>query len=243
MAQYQTGNVAVTNGSVNVTGSAEVDWSAIAANNLFQVVDDPLTYMIQSVNPVAKTLVLQSPYQGLTSGAATYAIHLDYTPRFSLPLPGQGDIGTRGLIRRAFQIIDQFLGTGSGGGGSVSSIFGRVGAVVAVAGDYTLDKITDTATYVRFLATERSKLTGIAAGAEVNRLLASQAQAEAGTDNATDMSPLRTKQAITALAPSVSNAVLPGTAPNNVTALWAGSQASYDSLPSKGSTTLYIITG
>ncbi|MBL9187929.1 MAG: hypothetical protein JNK23_10650 [Opitutaceae bacterium] len=50
-------------------------------------------------------------------------------------------------------------------------------------------------------ASDKTKLDGIAAGAQVNRALASQAEAEAGTDNTKDMTPLRVAQAIAALAP------------------------------------------
>ena len=51
-------------------------------------------------------------------------------------------------------------------------------------------------------SSDKSKLDGIAAGAQVNRTIATQAQAEAGTDNSRDMTPLRTKQAIEKLAPT-----------------------------------------
>ena len=47
---------------------------------------------------------------------------------------------------------------------------------------------------------DKDKLDGIAAGAEVNRALASQAEAEAGTENTKGMTPLRTAEAIAALA-------------------------------------------
>jgi hypothetical protein len=45
-------------------------------------------------------------------------------------------------------------------------------------------------------AADKSKLEGISAGAQVNRGLSTQAQAEAGEDHSTDMTPLRVKQAI-----------------------------------------------
>jgi hypothetical protein len=45
-------------------------------------------------------------------------------------------------------------------------------------------------------AADKSKLDGISAGAQVNRGLSTQAQAEAGEDHTTDMTPLRVKQAI-----------------------------------------------
>ncbi|GBG11328.1 hypothetical protein PAT3040_06129 [Paenibacillus agaridevorans] len=50
---------------------------------------------------------------------------------------------------------------------------------------------------------ERTKLGGIATGAQVNRVIATQAQAEAGTDNATDMTPLRVSQAVAAVSTSI----------------------------------------
>jgi hypothetical protein len=45
-------------------------------------------------------------------------------------------------------------------------------------------------------ASDKSKLDGIEAGAQVNPAIASQAEAETGTDNAKTMTPLRTAQAI-----------------------------------------------
>lgn len=57
---------------------------------------------------------------------------------------------------------------------------------------------TDATTLARGMmsAADKTKLNGIATGAQVNRSIATQAQAEAGTDNTTDMTPLRTKQAM-----------------------------------------------
>ena len=45
-------------------------------------------------------------------------------------------------------------------------------------------------------STDKAKLDGIGAGAQANRAIATQAQAEAGIDNGTDMTPLRTAQAV-----------------------------------------------
>jgi hypothetical protein len=65
-----------------------------------------------------------------------------------------------------------------------------------------VDKITGKGLSTEdYTTAEKTKLTGIATGAQVNRTIATQAQAEAGTDNATDMTPLRVAQAIAALAP------------------------------------------
>lgn len=51
---------------------------------------------------------------------------------------------------------------------TVTSFAGRTGAVTAKAGDYAADLILDAPTKVIMTATERSKLAGIQAGAQVN---------------------------------------------------------------------------
>lgn len=55
--------------------------------------------------------------------------------------------------------------------------------------------------------TERNKLKGIQTGAQVNRTIATRAQAEAGTDNTTVMTPLSTKQATDLTQTSVSKKI------------------------------------
>jgi hypothetical protein len=66
-------------------------------------------------------------------------------------------------------------------------------------GAVTAAKLADEA----FTAADAAKLDGIEAGAQVNRSIASQGEAEGGADNTKDMTPLRTAQAIAALAPGV----------------------------------------
>lgn len=73
-------------------------------------------------------------------------------------------------------------------GGADQITLASIGAVPAVSGkglstnDFTTDLL--------------NKLNGIAAGAQVNRAISSQAQAQAGMDNSTVMTPLRVKEAI-----------------------------------------------
>jgi len=63
----------------------------------------------------------------------------------------------------------------------VISVFGRQGTVIANTGDYNAGQITETTGAKIMTAAERTKLSGIAAGAEVNPSVPSQAQAEAGS--------------------------------------------------------------
>jgi hypothetical protein len=58
------------------------------------------------------------------------------------------------------------LPTGSGSG-DVASVFGRTGAVVAQSGDYDASEITETADAKIMTAAERTKLAGIATGANL----------------------------------------------------------------------------
>lgn len=102
---------------------------------------------------------------------------------------------------------------------AVSSVAGKTGAVTLSASDVGLGNVTNVAqapaTHVGasgssahpdattsasgfMTAVMVTKLNGIATSATVNRTQATQAQAEAGTDSTTDMSPLRVAQAITA---------------------------------------------
>lgn len=81
----------------------------------------------------------------------------------------------------------------------------KLDSVQAGANKYThpsthsLDIITETDTKKIMTSAERKKLSEIAEGAQVNRTIATTEQAEAGTDNTTAMTPLRTKQAINKL--------------------------------------------
>ena len=90
-----TGTVSVENGSANVTGDGDVVWTNVVAGDSFKVDGDSASYVIDSVNIPAKTLVLTTSYAGTTGGGKNYAIWngdtllwTDATPdyeKFSLP--------------------------------------------------------------------------------------------------------------------------------------------------------------
>jgi|GEM_PF-2995369 len=65
--------------------------------------------------------------------------------------------------------------------------------------DVEVTRLASSTEAGRMSAADKVKLTGIAAGAQVNRAIATQAQAQAGTDNTTDMTPLRAKQLLNTL--------------------------------------------
>ena len=95
---------------------------------------------------------------------------------------GSVEVKDDGTTTVSVATILDFIGSGvtvtdSGGGvasitisagpQSVDSVFGRTGTVVAVSGDYDADEITETATNKIMTATERTKLAGIEALADV----------------------------------------------------------------------------
>lgn len=98
-----------------------------------------------------------------------------------------------------------FRSTYPDSGVSVNALMGRIDASadnylrpVALASVTAQLGAATTGAQGMMSAADKSKLDGVEAGADVNRAIASLAQAQAGTDNTTVMTPLRTKQAIDA---------------------------------------------
>jgi hypothetical protein len=89
------------------------------------------------------------------------------------------------------------------------------------SGPQSADTIEDGTTNKAYTAAEQTKLAGIETGAQVNRAIASQAEAEAGLANDKDMTPLRVKQAIQALA-ATGNVTNNGTLTDNYIVMGGG---------------------
>ena len=89
------------------------------------------------------------------------------------------------------------------GSGAVSSVHGRIGVVIGQAGDYTADEITDTAAKVLMTAAERTKLGGVAVGAQVNPTRITAAEKAAGTSvTLRGFAPVDVRDMVTAFAAS-----------------------------------------
>lgn len=90
-----SGTVTVTDTTANVSGDVDADWTNVVAGDLFQVDGDDDSYIIDSVNIPAKTLILTTDYDGTTGAGNGYVIWdadtlfwIDATPQyeeFSLP--------------------------------------------------------------------------------------------------------------------------------------------------------------
>jgi hypothetical protein len=121
MAQYQIGTVVATNGSAVVTGvdpddpdtMAEMLWdSEVQAGDLFYIKDDPVAYVVQTVDSDTQ-LTLTANYQGTTvvpAGeplqGAVYAVHRDFSTNYNFPMPSAQDIGLPVFLRLAMIDID-----------------------------------------------------------------------------------------------------------------------------------------
>src|SRR3546814_4780375 len=78
------------------------------------------------------------------------------------------DLGTTGQVLRKTSSVDNDTAWGNPAAAPVDSVFGRTGAVVAASGDYNAGQISETTGAKIMTSAERSKLAGIAVGAEVN---------------------------------------------------------------------------
>jgi hypothetical protein len=96
---------------------------------------------------------------------------------------------------------------------SVISVFGRLGAVTAQAGDYTADQINETTGSKIMTAAERTKLAGLAAVA--------------------------TSGAYTDLTGKPT--IIDSTGPLSVLHLWGGTESQHTALSSKDTNTLYFL--
>jgi len=129
-----------------------------------QLLEVPADAVVDSVNKIMMLPDERLKLAGIEEGAA------------ALPIPVSGEERTEGTSTeiRSFTPEDiavmaaAFGSGGGGGGGAVSSVFGRIGAITAQNGDYNAGQITDTGSKVLMTVAERTKLSGIADGAEVN---------------------------------------------------------------------------
>ena len=124
MSQYQVGTVEVTNGSAIVTAvdpdapnvyAAQLWLAEVTAGDLFYIAEDPVAYVVQTVNSNTQ-LTLASSYQGATVTAAgtplvgaSYAVHRDFSTNYAFPLTSQGDIGIPVIVQLVIIDLDTEL--------------------------------------------------------------------------------------------------------------------------------------
>ena len=106
--KYNTGTVAVTNGSPAVTGSGTL-WvtgpSPIKVGQLFTVAGDGVFYAVGAIASDT-SLTLTANYAGVTNAAAGYTIVQSFTTNYNFPYPDIGDVQTATILKQALNQID-----------------------------------------------------------------------------------------------------------------------------------------
>ena len=131
-----------------------------------------------------------------TNGSAYYLSRSNHSGTQS------ADTIVDGSTNKAYTAAEQAKLAAIAPGSTANDTDANLRARSSHTGTQSADTITDGSTNKAYTAAEQTKLAEIEAGAQVNRSIASQAEAEAGADNTKDMTPLRVAQAIAALAPA-----------------------------------------
>ena len=121
----------------------------------------PNDYTVAQVTGAAGYAVINTFVPGQTiSASTTLAPHLYLVPGSVPASPQNGYVWmtAAGLFVQVAGSTVGPLGTGGGGGGAVSSVFGRTGAVVAQSGDYSAGQISGLGYFAT--GTAASNLTG-----------------------------------------------------------------------------------
>lgn len=108
MAQYNTGNITLVNGSSIVVG-ASCDWltaSNVKIGDMLKKSGENAWYNITYVN-TATNLNISPAYAGSNASNVGYAITRDFTPSLNLPEVAAGDYDWQDSYTRAMRILDQ----------------------------------------------------------------------------------------------------------------------------------------
>lgn len=106
--KYDTGTVAVTNGSATVVGTGTVWSTSLAAGQLFSILGSGVTYTIASITNDTH-LVLSANYGGTTASGQLYTVMQGFTTNYSIPYPDIGDVQTATLLKAALVLIDSLI--------------------------------------------------------------------------------------------------------------------------------------
>ena len=103
--KYDTGTVAVTNGSAAVVGTGTKWLTNLAANQLFSLAGSSIAYTVASITDDTH-LTLAANYAGTTGSGLTYTVIQAFTTNYSIPYPDIGDVQTATIMKRAMMLID-----------------------------------------------------------------------------------------------------------------------------------------
>lgn len=137
MAQYNTGNITLVNGSTTVVG-ASCDWwtaSAVKIGDMLKRTGQGAWYNVTAITS-ATNLSISPAWAAANASNVGYAITRDFTPNLVLPEVAAGDYDWQDSYTRAMRILDQQVVAYSVERGeiySISSGSGRFGWAVGYA--------------------------------------------------------------------------------------------------------------
>lgn len=118
--------------SINAGDNLMIEMDVAGANNLTVPLNATVAF------PIGTQILVKQVGAGLTTVVATGGVTITSSSG-SLDSPGQNSL--MALIKKGTNTW--YLENGSAASGAVDSVFGRTGAVVAVAGDYTASEVTN----------------------------------------------------------------------------------------------------
>lgn len=110
--RYDTGTVAITEGSSTVTGTGTAWVGSISAGEFFFLEGLNRIFQVAAIDSDTQ-LKLSTPVDNLPIGfgtsGLTYLVAQDFTPRFSIPYPRRHDTDSASVLRRATELLDRFF--------------------------------------------------------------------------------------------------------------------------------------
>lgn len=117
--QIRAGTAAVQNGSALVIGDIDADWTAATVGSLFGIQTEVVSYQIGAKRSPGVSgsgfweLDLTAPYAGDDNELAAYAISVDFSAVFGLPLFSYGDVNSAQNLSRLVGQLDSLLALAS----------------------------------------------------------------------------------------------------------------------------------
>lgn len=110
MSQTTLGTVTVTNGSINVVGDTNTNWTGITTGQLFTILGSNVWYTVAApatfVGGTHWEVTITPAYAGATASAQQYILHTSFTPVKNIPYPEQGDVNTASIFKKAMLVCE-----------------------------------------------------------------------------------------------------------------------------------------
>lgn len=146
MSKYNTGTVAVTNGSASVTGTSTT-WNTggvVSVGDLFTITSSNVIYTVSAITSDTQ-LTISANYGGATESGKSYTISTSFTSNRTYPYIEKGDAEQAAILKQTITDIDEDI---SGMlGGTVDFTVASLSAGSVSVPSLTFDGDTNTGVY------------------------------------------------------------------------------------------------